>query len=284
MNMAGIPIVEHRSMPVPEYAGDAFNTAASREEQQVKSVAALLRKSATVLCSPDLRESAGAWNGTEWEEISLAVHRLSTNGVHYRWVKRLLDILIVCSFLPCLLPLLLIVAVIVRISSPGPILYRQRRIGRFGCEFELWKFRSMYVNSDEILCNHLQANDEAAREWAQSRKLKMDPRVTRLGNLLRRASLDELPQFVNVLVGDMSLVGPRPIVSAEKAQYRDAYFFYASARPGLTGLWQVSGRSNLTYHQRVALDEAYIRSWNLALDIQILWRTARVVCQSKGAV
>lgn len=282
--MAGIPIIEHRSMPLPEYAGDAFNTAGSREGKQGTSVAALLRKSATVLCSPELQESAGAWNGAEWEQISLAVHRLSTNGVHYRWVKRLLDILIVCSFLPCLLPLLLIVAVIVRISSPGPILYRQRRIGRFGREFELWKFRSMCVNSDEILRKHLQANDEAAREWAQSRKLKMDPRVTRLGNLLRRASLDELPQFINVLAGDMSLVGPRPIVSAEKAQYRDAYFFYASARPGLTGLWQVSGRSNLTYHQRVALDEAYIRSWNLALDIQILWRTAKVVCQSKGAV
>jgi lipopolysaccharide/colanic/teichoic acid biosynthesis glycosyltransferase len=284
MNMAGIPIVEHRPMPLPEYEGDAFNAAGSRERQQVASVAALLRKGAAVLCAPDLLESSGAWNGAEWEQISLAVHRLSTNGVHYRWVKRLLDVLIVCSFLPCLLPLLLIVAVIVRISSPGPILYRQRRIGRFGREFELWKFRSMYVNSDEILRNHLQADNEAAREWAQSRKLRVDPRVTRLGNLLRRASLDELPQFLNVLAGDMSLVGPRPIVSAEKAQYRDAYFFYASARPGLTGLWQVSGRSNLTYHQRVALDETYIRRWNLALDIQILWRTARVVCQSKGAI
>jgi lipopolysaccharide/colanic/teichoic acid biosynthesis glycosyltransferase len=284
MNMAGIPIAEHRSMSLPEYAGDAFNTAESREGQAITSIGALLRKSATVLCPPDIQESAGAWNGAEWEQISLAVHGLSTNGVHYRWVKRLLDILIVCSFLPALLPLLLIVAVIVRISSPGPILYRQRRIGRFGREFELWKFRSMYVNSDEILRNHLKANDQAAREWAQSRKLRMDPRVTRLGNLLRRASLDELPQFVNVLVGDMSLVGPRPIVSAEKAQYRDAYFFYASARPGLTGLWQVSGRSNLAYHQRVALDESYIRGWNLALDIQILWRTARVVWQSKGAV
>ncbi len=271
-------------MPLPEYAGEAFHTAGPREAQQGTSVAALLRKSATVLCSPDFQESAAAWNGDEWEQISLAVHGLSTNGVHYRWVKRLLDILIVCSFLPALLPLLLIVAVIVRISSPGPILYRQRRIGRFGREFELWKFRSMFVNSDEILRNHLQANDEAAREWAQLRKLKTDPRVTRLGNLLRRASLDELPQFVNVLVGDMSLVGPRPIVSAEKSQYRDAYFFYASARPGLTGLWQVSGRSNLSYHQRVALDETYIRRWNLALDMQILWRTARVVWQSKGAV
>src|SRR5580704_2605077 len=122
MNMAGIPIAE-----LPEYAADAFNTVGSREEQAITSVAALLRKSGTVLCPPELQESAGAWNGAEWEQISLAIHGLTTNGVHYRWVKRLLDILIVCSFLPCLLPLLLIVAVIVRISSPGPILYRQRR-------------------------------------------------------------------------------------------------------------------------------------------------------------
>ncbi|MGC2400444.1 MAG: sugar transferase [Acidobacteriaceae bacterium] len=282
--MAGIPIVEHHAMPLPEYAGDAFNTAGSREGQAVTSVAALLRKSASVLCSPDVQDGAGAWNGAEWEQLSLAVHELSTNGVHYRCVKRLLDIIIVCSFLPCLVPMLLIAAAIVRISSPGPILYRQRRIGRFGREFELWKFRSMYVNSDDILHSHLLADNEAAREWKHSRKLKVDPRVTRLGRLLRRTSLDELPQFLNVLVGDMSLVGPRPIVSAEKAQYRDAYFFYASARPGLTGLWQVSGRSDLSYHQRVTLDEAYIRGWNLALDIQILWRTARVVWQLKGAV
>lgn len=282
--MAGNLIVGHHSMPQPQYAGEAFDTLGPWVGTEVTSAAAVLRKSADILYLADHQEGCAVRKGAEWEQISLAVHRLSTNGVHYRWVKRLLDILIVCSFLPCLLPLLLIVAVIVRISSPGPILYRQKRIGRFGREFDLWKFRSMYVNSDEILHNHLEANDQAAREWTRSRKLKMDPRVTKLGNLLRRSSLDELPQFLNVLAGDMSLVGPRPIVSAEKAQYRDAYFFYASARPGLTGLWQVSGRSDLTYHQRVVLDEVYIRRWNLALDIQILWRTARVVCQSKGAV
>jgi exopolysaccharide production protein ExoY len=282
--MAGNLIVGPRSMPQPSYAGEPLDTAGLWVGEQVTSVAVLVQKSADVLYAPDHGEGSAAWNGTDWEQISLAIHRLSTNGVYYRLVKRLLDILIVCSFLPCLVPLFLIVAAIVRLSSPGPILYRQRRIGRFGREFDLWKFRSMYVNGDEILRNYLQVNPEAAREWKQSRKLKMDPRVTRLGSLLRRTSLDELPQFLNVLAGSMSLVGPRPIVSAEKAQYRDAYFFYASAKPGLTGLWQVSGRSNLTYHQRVALDEEYIRRWNLALDIQILWRTAGVVWDSHGAV
>jgi exopolysaccharide production protein ExoY len=282
--MAGNLIIGHRSMPQPQYAGEAFDTSGSWVGAQVTSVAALLRKSADVLYPPDHPEDPAARNGADWEQISRAVHGLSTSGVQYRFVKRLLDLFIVCALLPYLLPLLLIVAAIVRLSSPGPILYRQRRIGRFGREFNLWKFRSMYVNGDEILRNHLQVNAEAAREWAHSRKLKMDPRVTKLGNVLRRASLDELPQFLNVLVGSMSLVGPRPIVSAERAQYRDAYFFYASAKPGLTGLWQVSGRSDLSYHQRVTLDEEYIRRWSLALDIQILWRTAGAVWGARGAV
>jgi lipopolysaccharide/colanic/teichoic acid biosynthesis glycosyltransferase len=282
--MAGNIIVGRRSMPQAHHADSAFAASGSRVAAPATSVAALLRKSADVLYQPGHQEGSAAPNSAEWEQISLAVHELRTTGVDYRLVKRLLDILVVCTFMPCLLPLLLIVALVVRISSPGPILYRQKRIGRFGREFNLWKFRSMYVNSDEILRNHLHLNHEAAREWAQLRKLKMDPRVTRLGKLLRRASLDELPQFLNVLAGSMSLVGPRPIVSAERAQYCDAYFFYVSAKPGLTGLWQVSGRSDLTYHQRVALDEEYIRRWNLGLDLQILWRTAGVVWGLKGAV
>jgi lipopolysaccharide/colanic/teichoic acid biosynthesis glycosyltransferase len=142
----------------------------------------------------------------------------------------------------------------------------------------------MYVNGTQILRSHLQENPEAAREWTQTRKLKVDPRVTRIGKILRRTSLDELPQFLNVLVGSMSLVGPRPIVCAERTNYRDAYFFYTSAKPGLTGLWQVSGRSDLSYHQRVKLDEEYVRGWRLGLDIMILWRTAGVVWGAKGAV
>ena len=283
--MAGNSIIEHCSMPHPHYAGEPFETSGSRMRAQATAAATVLRKSADVLYQPEHhQEAAPAWSGSDWEQISLAVHKLRTNGVAYRLGKRLLDILSVCAFLPYLVPLFLLVALIVKISSPGPVLYRQKRIGRFGREFTLWKFRSMYCNSDEVLFNYLEASPEAAREWKQTHKLRNDPRVTRLGHMLRRTSLDELPQFLNVLLGTMSLVGPRPIVQAEKSQYRESYFFYVSARPGLTGLWQVSGRSNLSYRQRVALDEEYIRSWNLGLDLQILWRTAGAVWTSVGAV
>jgi exopolysaccharide production protein ExoY len=244
----------------------------------------LLRTSADVSYLPGIREGAAAPSGAEWERLSLTVHRLRTNGIYYRLGKRLLDICVLCAILPCLVPLFLIVAVIVRISSPGPILYRQKRVGRFGREFTLWKFRSMYVNGNEILQEHLKQDPEARREWAETHKLKIDPRVTKLGGFLRRASLDELPQLLNVLAGSMSLVGPRPIVALERSRYGSAYFFYASARPGLSGLWQVSGRSDLSYEQRVALDESYVRNWSLVQDIKILWRTAGVVWKAKGAV
>jgi exopolysaccharide production protein ExoY len=283
MNMAGNPIIEHCSMPQPLYGGEAFEMSGSMIKAQATAAAAVLCQRAEVL-EAGYREDSAERSGAEWEQVSLTVHKLPTNGFHYCLAKRVLDILSVCVLLPYLAPLFLVVAIIVRISSPGPILFRQRRIGRFGREFTLWKFRSMYMNGDEILRKHLETNPEAAREWNQTHKLKNDPRVTSLGRILRRTSLDELPQFLNVLAGSMSLVGPRPIVSAEKAQYRDAYFFYTSAKPGLTGLWQVSGRSNLSYPQRVVLDEEYIRKWNLGLDLHILWRTAAAVWASKGAV
>jgi exopolysaccharide production protein ExoY len=282
--MAGNLIVGRHSMSQPSQAGEGLDVPGRSVGVQVASVAALLSRTADIVYSPGHQEGSSERQQAEWEEISFTIHRLRTNGVHYRLIKRLLDILIVCALLPCLLPLLLIAALLVRISSPGPILYSQRRIGRFGREFRLWKFRSMYVSGENILRNHLRANPDAAHEWAQTRKLRVDPRVTRIGKILRRTSLDELPQFLNVLSGRMSLVGPRPIVLAERSNYRDAYFFYVSAKPGLTGLWQVSGRSDLSYHQRVKLDEEYVRGWRLALDLRILWRTAGVVWGAKGAV
>jgi lipopolysaccharide/colanic/teichoic acid biosynthesis glycosyltransferase len=265
-------------------SGEAHGDVEAWDGLRLISVAGLLRHRLTVASLSEAREDASISAPAEWENISLAVHRLRTTCFQYRIVKRLIDVVVILGLLPVLVPLFLLVAAIVRVSSPGPILYRQRRVGQFGREFGLWKFRTMYRNGDEILREHFKTDPAAADEWAQSRKLRMDPRVTKLGNLLRRASLDELPQFLNVLAGSMSLVGPRPIVSVEKPHYRDEYFFYVSAKPGMSGLWQVSGRSDLSYHQRVALDEQYVRTWHLGLDMKILWRTAGAVWRAKGAV
>jgi lipopolysaccharide/colanic/teichoic acid biosynthesis glycosyltransferase len=281
--MTGNFIIAFCTASQPHYA-DTARGSELLVASHARSAAALLNEVAAAPCLTDYQEDPAPFNQGEWEKISLAIYRLRTNGMHYRLAKRLLDISVACTLMPCLVPLFLLGAVVVRISSPGPVLYRQKRIGRFGREFTLWKFRTMYSNSDEILRKYLETNPAAAHEWKQTRKLRNDPRVTRLGSILRRASLDELPQFLNVFAGTMSLVGPRPIVAAEKAQYGDAYFFYTSAKPGLSGLWQVSGRSDLSYDQRVNLDAEYIRRWNLALDIKILWRTGAAVWASKGAI
>jgi exopolysaccharide production protein ExoY len=253
------------------------------DETHMNPVSALLRgHGPAVIYSPGIHGSVES-SASEWEHRSLLIHTLPTTGARYSLLKRLIDVLIVCAMLPCLVPLFLMVALIVRASSPGPLLYSQRRLGRFGREFRLWKFRSMYINSDEILREHLGANPAARREWADFRKLRDDPRVTPLGKFLRKTSLDELPQLLNVLAGSMSLVGPRPIVSEERIRYGAAYFFYASAKPGLSGLWQVSGRSDLSYDQRVALDEEYVRGWSVIRDLKILCQTAGAVWHSKGA-
>jgi exopolysaccharide production protein ExoY len=265
------------------YAKSAVQPPIGWSETHVKPVAALLRgHSSAVMYSPGLHGNVES-TASDWEHRSLLIHTLPTTRVQYSLVKRIIDVLIVCAMLPCLIPLFLIAALVVRASSPGPLLYSQKRLGRFGREFRLWKFRSMYVNADEILRNHLEANSDARREWAECRKFKNDPRVTTLGKFLRKTSLDELPQLLNVLAGSMSLVGPRPIVAEERVRYGGAYFFYTSAKPGLSGLWQVSGRSDLSYDQRVALDEQYVRSWSVVRDIKILWQTASAVWHSKGA-
>jgi lipopolysaccharide/colanic/teichoic acid biosynthesis glycosyltransferase len=266
----------------PQYAGKA-NSPASYWPR-LHSFATMLRKSATVFVPADGSRLSAVEDASALEQLSLAIYELPTHRLQYSIFKRALDLVIVLAILPCLLPLLLSVALVIRIGSHGPIFYRQKRVGRFGRPFTLWKFRSMQVNGDEILRQHFAAHPEAELEWGKTRKLRDDPRVTTLGRFLRRTSLDELPQFLNVLNGSMSLVGPRPIVAAERESYGDAYLFYASAKPGLSGLWQVSGRSNLSYEQRVAMDAEYIGRWNLALDLLILWRTAGVVWNSRGAV
>jgi len=206
------------------------------------------------------------------------------NALRYgHLAKRLMDVLLTLTISIAALPLVLLIALSIKLSSPGAVLFGQRRIGRRGGEFKAWKFRSMGVDSDEILRRHLAEHPEARQEWAAGHKLKVDPRITRIGAFLRKTSLDELPQLWNVLAGHMSLVGPRPIVQEEVEKYGDTFDLYQSVRGGLTGLWQVSGRSNTSYEERVRLDRFYVQNCSVWLDLCILFRTFGVVLLRKGA-
>lgn len=197
--------------------------------------------------------------------------------------KRAFDIIAVLSAMPVLLPVMGLIAVAIRLDSRGPAFFYQRRYGRGGQRFTLWKFRTMTRDAHEALYDHLSANTQHAWEWANTRKLRMDPRVTRVGRLLRRTSLDELPQVFNVLRGEMSLVGPRPLPLNERRIYGKAFALYCRATPGLTGLWQVSGRSDLPYSKRIELDTFYIRQRSAKLDRSILRRTLGAVWSKRGA-
>ncbi len=197
--------------------------------------------------------------------------------------KRVVDLSASVVILLALLPVFLAAAVVIRLTSEGPIFFSHLRIGRNGQTFKAWKFRTMYQNASEILRTHLQRNPEALAEWRNDQKLRNDPRITPAGKFLRRYSLDELPQLFNVLAGDMGLVGPRPIVSAEIEKYGTAFSLYTRVLPGITGLWQVSGRNNTTYSERVALDEYYVRNWSVWLDAYILACTVKAVLSADGA-
>ena len=208
---------------------------------------------------------------------------LPTNGLAYRICKRLLDIVLSIVLLPFVLAAMLLVAAAVKLSSPGPIFYRHIRVGRRNKSFHLWKFRTMFHESDRVFWNHLAQNAEARREWLCYRKLRSDPRVTRVGAFLRRSNLDELPQLLNVLVGQMSLVGPRPIVEEELERYGSGGALYTAVLPGITGLWQVSGRGCLPYEQRIALDVEYVSTWSLVRDFVVLTKTFNAVWTCRGA-
>ncbi len=194
-----------------------------------------------------------------------------------------MDLLISIVLLPVAICAAAVVALIVKFDSPGPILYRHTRIGRHGESFQLLKFRTMFHQSDFLLHDHLASNDDARKEWACYRKLRHDPRITRMGGFLRRTNLDEVPQLLNVLRGEMSLVGPRPIVEEELLRYGPGGGLYTAARPGVTGLWQVSGRGSLKYERRVALDVEYVSTWTLGRDFIMLIRTVGAVWTCRGA-
>ncbi|EMG37812.1 Undecaprenyl-phosphate galactose phosphotransferase, WbaP glycosylphosphotransferase [Desulfocurvibacter africanus PCS] len=198
-------------------------------------------------------------------------------------MKRFMDLALTILGGLVALPLCLVIALIIRLESRGPALFKQRRIGLNGKPFHVWKFRTMVPHAEQLLAEHLARNPALQQEWDSCQKLRRDPRVTRIGRFLRSTSLDELPQLVNVLRGDLSLVGPRPIVEAEIDRYSDCYHHYTRVKPGITGLWQISGRNLVSYDKRIDLDTYYINNWSIWFDIYILARTIPVVITRQGA-
>ena len=198
-------------------------------------------------------------------------------------IKRFGDILFVSLGGLVILPFLLLIALAVKISSPGPVLYGHRRLGLNGIHFNAYKFRSMVMDADKKLERILEADPRLREEWESSHKLKDDPRVTFIGKILRRTSFDEFPQLINILKGEMSLVGPRPVTDAEIAKYGENARRVLTVKPGLTGLWQVSGRSDTDYSERVSYDIYYLQSWSVWLDLWIMYRTPGVILKGKGA-
>ena len=200
-----------------------------------------------------------------------------------RFNKRVMDGLFALLAFFVFLPVFVVVPVVVKLTSRGPVFYRHRRLGRDGRFIHILKFRTMYVDAGERLRKILEDDPKAAEEWAKSFKLKNDPRVTPLGRFLRKTSLDEMPQLFNVLAGEMALVGPRPIVEEEKPYSGERYALLSSVKPGMTGLWQVSGRSETDYARRVALDAQYILNWSPWMDIWVLFRTVVAVLTMRGS-
>nr|MBA2715351.1 undecaprenyl-phosphate galactose phosphotransferase WbaP [Rubrobacteraceae bacterium] len=180
-------------------------------------------------------------------------------------------------------PLILAIVLAIRLDSPGAAIYAHRRLGANDRHFRCLKFRTMHTDAERLLDEYLQNNPDLLAEWEKDQKLRDDPRVTRVGLLLRKTSLDELPQLWNVLRGEMSLVGPRPIVDAEVPKYGEVYRLYKRIRPGMSGYWQVGGRSDTTYDERVAMDNYYVRDWSIWLDLVILARTVSTVILGRGA-
>ncbi|RYG32254.1 MAG: sugar transferase [Burkholderiales bacterium] len=203
--------------------------------------------------------------------------------VHSSPLKRAMDLVIAFTVLAFVAPVFLIVYALIKIFDPGPALFSHLRVGRDGRMFTVYKFRTMRVDAQERLEELLASNPEAAAEWAKYQKLKNDPRVTLIGRILRRSSIDELPQLLNIVRGEMSVIGPRPVTSGEIHRYGADYPFYTAVRPGVLGLWQVKGRNKLTYPERVAYDVQYVKTWSIWQDIKIMFMAVPVVLLGLGA-
>jgi len=197
--------------------------------------------------------------------------------------KAIMDAIVAAVALVVSALLIPFIALLIKLDSNGPVFYKQTRYGKDGKPFKAWKFRTMVENADVVLKEYLARHPELKEEWDRDQKLRDDPRVTRVGKFLRKTSLDELPQIFNVIKGEMSVVGPRPIVQNEIEKYGKYYSLYTKVKPGITGLWQVSGRNDVSYEERVALDAYYVRNWSVWLDLYILARTVPVAVFGKGA-
>lgn len=241
-----------------------------------------------------VRSAEQSWDGGLDGVVMLPESALHTvDGAARLWLdetprlalgaKRALDVLGATLGLVLLLPIVLAVGLAVRLDSRGPVLYRHTRVGRDGRLFRLAKFRTMEPNADALLAGLLAEHPEYGEEWEARQKLPHDPRVTRVGRFLRRSSLDELPQLWNVIRGDMSLVGPRPVTHQELEKFGPVAPVVLSVRPGLTGRWAVSGRSHIDYHERVVMEFGYVMHWSFVDDLRILARTVPAVLRGHGA-
>ena len=202
-----------------------------------------------------------------------------------KFLKRSIDIIASILGVILLLPLTIGIYIANLIcKDKGPVFYTQNRIGQNGKIFKMYKYRSMVVGADDILEKYLEENEEARKEYKEYKKLKDDPRVTKVGKFIRKTSIDEFPQFINVLKGEMSLVGPRPYLEKEREDMNGYYKYIVTCKPGLTGLWQISGRSDCTFDERIDLDMEYYNNHNLKSDIKILFKTAMKIIKKEGAI
>jgi Undecaprenyl-phosphate galactose phosphotransferase WbaP len=274
LDFAAISGIDHAIIALPNTGSNTLQEILRYETHGFKHL----------LVVPDLSNVSSLW--VEPRDIGgiLALHVSQTlKNPLSRITKRVIDVSVTSIAALFVLPFFLLICLAIRLGSPGPIFYGHSRIGRDNSSFKVWKFRSMYQNGDEILKKRLAEDPELKREWEWNHKLKKDPRVTPLGRFMRKTSADELPQLWNVLVGDMSLVGPRPIVTAEIYRYGADFQAYSAVRPGITGLWQISGRNNTSYEERVQFDEYYVRNWSVFLDLYIIMRTVKTVLAGEGA-
>jgi Undecaprenyl-phosphate galactose phosphotransferase WbaP len=200
-----------------------------------------------------------------------------------RVLKRLVDLVIAAVLLVPVALLLAVAGFLIKLEDGGPVFYSNERLGLGGKKFKALKLRSMVADGDRVFRQYLAANPEEASHWHNNQKLRLDPRLTRIGRIIRKTSIDELPQIWNVLIGEMSVVGPRPVLESQVGMYGPTFELYKQVRPGMTGLWQVSGRNHLSFAERVRLDKYVIQNWSVWMDLYILARTARVVLSADGA-